>query len=71
MPQHQLTVYGQDEYGSIDGKAGGKCPEPKCLTIYVAHWCPYCTKAKPMIVKLTEELRSEGVEVNVIFWQYY
>ncbi len=66
MPQQQLTVYGQDEYGSIDGRVGGKCPEAKCLTIYVAPWCPYCTKAKPLIEKLTKELRSDGVEVAVI-----
>jgi len=66
MPQDQLTVYGQDEYGSLDGNIGGRCPEAKCLTIYVAPWCPQCARAKPMILKLTEELRSEGVEVSVI-----
>lgn len=66
MPQQQLTVYGQDEYDSIDGKIGGKCAESKCLAIYVAPWCPQCAKAKPMILKLTEELRAEGVEVAVV-----
>lgn len=66
MPQQQLAVFGQDEFGSIDGYVGGKCPEAKCLTVYVAPWCPQCLRAKPMILKLTEELRSEGVDVTVI-----
>jgi len=66
MPQDQLTVFGQDEYGSIDGRIGGKCPEDKCLTVYVAPWCPQCHRAQSMILKLTEELRSEGVEVTVV-----
>lgn len=66
MPQQLLTVYGQDEYGSVDGNVGGKCIESKCLTIYVAPWCPQCARAKPMILKLTEELRAEGVEVAVV-----
>ena len=66
MPQHQLSVYGQDEYGSIDGNIGGKCIEAKCLTIYVAPWCPQCARAKPMILELTEVLRAEGVDVSVV-----
>ena len=52
MPQQQLTVYGQDEYGSIDGMIGGKCLEEKCLTIYVAPWCPQLQHAwLPMLLK--------------------
>lgn len=66
MPEQQLAVYGQDEYGSLNGRIGGKCRESECLTIYVAPWCPQCARAKPMIVKLTEELRSEGREVAIV-----
>ena len=66
MPQQQLTVYGQDEYDSIDANIGGKCIEAKCLTVYVAPWCPQCARAKPMILTLTEELRAEGVEVSIV-----
>jgi len=66
MPYQKLAVYGQDEYDPINDYVGGRCPDAKCLTIYVAPWCPQCTKAKPMILKLTEELRSEGINVSVI-----
>lgn len=66
MPEHQLAIYGQDEYGPLDGNIGGRCFEEKCLTIYVAPWCPQCKRAQPMILKLTKELRAEGVNVSVV-----
>lgn len=42
------------------------CSTPKCLTIYVAPWCPYCRAATPMILALRDYLKKHGVDMRVI-----
>jgi len=42
------------------------CPTAKCLTVYLAPWCPYCRAATPMILALREYLRMRGVTTRVV-----
>ncbi len=66
MPYANLDVHNQDEFSSVSGKLGGRCTLKKCLTVYVAPWCPACKKLKPTIISLKDKLESEGMEVKVI-----
>jgi thiol-disulfide isomerase/thioredoxin len=66
MPHETLKVHNQDEFSSVSGKLGGRCATKKCLTIYVAPWCPACKQLKPTIISLKNQLEIEGMEVKVI-----
>ncbi len=66
MPRETLKVHNQDEFSSVSGKLGGRCGSKKCITIYVAPWCPACQKLKPTIISLKNQLEKEGMEVKVI-----
>lgn len=61
-----LKVENQDEYSASTETVGGRCYEKKCLTVYVAPWCPACKGLKPTIVALREALVDEGVDVKVV-----
>ena len=61
-----LNLQNQDAYSETSATVGGRCYEEKCLTIYVAPWCPACRSLKPTIVSLTEELQAEGFDVKVV-----
>ncbi len=69
MPHANLEVHNQDEFSSVSGKLGGRCTSKKCLTVYVAPWCPACKKLKPTIISLKDQLESEGMEVKIIVGQ--
>ncbi len=69
MPHANLEVHNQDEFSSVSGKLGGRCASKKCLTVYVAPWCPACKKLKPTIISLKDELESEGMEVKIVVGQ--
>jgi thiol-disulfide isomerase/thioredoxin len=66
MPSANLDVHNQDEFSSVSGAVGGRCSSKKCLTVYVAPWCPACKALKPTIISMRDELEAEGVEVKVI-----
>lgn len=61
-----LKVQNRGEFDVATATVGGNCYQERCLTIYVAPWCPACQKAKKTIVSLTKELQKEGVDVKVI-----
>ena len=42
------------------------CAKPKCLTVYVAPWCPACSNATATIQGLQSHLAAQGVPVRVI-----
>jgi hypothetical protein len=42
------------------------CPTRKCLTAYVAPWCPHCREATPAIIALRDYLKPRGVTTRVI-----
>ncbi len=69
MPRETLVVHNQDEFSSVSGKLGGRCAVKKCLTVYVAPWCPACKALKPTIISLKNQLEIEGMEVKVIVGQ--
>ncbi|WP_144395320.1 TlpA family protein disulfide reductase [Pleionea sediminis] len=46
--------------------AGGPCQAEKCLTIYVAPWCPVCKRTAPMINQLVPAAEAKGIEVDMI-----
>lgn len=69
MPRETLEVHNQDEFSSVSGKLGGRCATKKCLTVYVAPWCPACKKLKPTIISMKNQLEIEGMEVKVIVGQ--
>jgi thiol-disulfide isomerase/thioredoxin len=66
MPRGTLEVYNQDEFSSVSGTLGGRCASEKCLTVYVAPWCPACKKLKPTIISLKNQLEIEGMEVKIV-----
>ncbi len=66
MPNQTLKVHNQDEFSSVSGKLGGRCATKKCLTVYVAPWCPACKQLKPTIISLKNQLEIEGMEVKVV-----
>lgn len=41
-------------------------PNGKCLTVYVAPWCPHCREATSTIVELRAWLAARGVRTRVI-----
>lgn len=43
-----------------------ECPKPKCLTVYVAPWCPACRNATGTIQGLQAYLAGRGVPVRVV-----
>ena len=66
MPSQDLREYKSRSYGRTTKTIGGSCSVETCLVIYVAPWCPHCRKATPMIKQLTQELRADGIEVNIV-----
>lgn len=69
MPSETLEVHNQDEFSSVSGNIGGRCGSKKCLTVYVAPWCPACKTLKPTIISMKKEVEAEGVEVRIIVGQ--
>lgn len=69
MPTANLQVHNENPYNEMDGSVGGRCLGEKCLTIYVAPWCPACKSLRPTIIELAKTLSDEGIEVNVIVGQ--
>ncbi|MEB8433020.1 TlpA disulfide reductase family protein [Cocleimonas sp. KMM 6892] len=66
MPTANLQVHNEDPYNEMDGSVGGRCLGGKCLTVYVAPWCPACKSLRPTIIDMVETLEKEGIEVKVI-----
>ena len=66
MPRETLEVHNQDEFSNVSGNLGGRCATKKCLTVYVAPWCPACKKLKPTIISMKNQLEIEGLEVKVV-----
>lgn len=57
------------ELASVDGSKSvplDQCPTPKCLTVYVAPWCPYCVRSTGIIRNTRESLRARNVSTRVI-----
>jgi thiol-disulfide isomerase/thioredoxin len=52
--------------GSSEAVSLETCRTAKCLTVYVAPWCPHCRAATPMILALRDYLKTRGVETRVI-----
>ena len=69
MPTANLQVHNENPYNEMDGSVGGRCLGEKCLTVYVAPWCPACKSLRPTIIELAETLGDEGIEVKVIVGQ--
>jgi thiol-disulfide isomerase/thioredoxin len=42
------------------------CPTAKCLTAYVAPWCPHCREAAPAIISLRDYLSQHGVTTRIV-----
>ena len=61
LPEVSLPSLGSGAKTSLTS-----CPTAKCLTVYVAPWCPYCRAATPMIVALKEYLKDRGVTTRVV-----
>lgn len=52
--------------GSSETVSLQTCSTTKCLTVYVAPWCPHCRAATPMILALRDYLKTRGVETRII-----
>ncbi|WP_299871320.1 redoxin family protein [uncultured Cocleimonas sp.] len=66
MPTAILQVHNENPFNEVDGSVGGRCMGEKCLTVYVAPWCPACKSLRPTIIDMAKTLKDEGVDVKVI-----
>ncbi len=66
MPVGFLDRYEGERRIDKASMVGGVCSTDRCLTIYVAPWCPYCTQLTPVIDQMARDLQSEGVSVALI-----
>jgi thiol-disulfide isomerase/thioredoxin len=66
MPAQDLREYTDRSYGRKTKTIGGECAVDSCVLIYVAPWCPHCQKASPMIISLAQQLKSEGIGVEIV-----
>ena len=67
MPELSLIAYNgltKEEHGSR--LVGGSCAKQKCLTVYVAPWCPACRRATKMINGLTASVEKAGYDAQII-----
>jgi thiol-disulfide isomerase/thioredoxin len=65
MPGHALPVQ-NGVLRETPRLAGGMCSAERCLTVYLAPWCPSCRRAEPMVAQLREVLTREGRPVTVV-----
>lgn len=42
------------------------CPVKKCVTVYLAPWCPHCQSVGPAVLELRRLVAGRGVDVRVI-----
>ena len=42
------------------------CPTRKCLTVYVAPWCPTCRAASPLIKSLRDYLFKKHIDTRIV-----
>ncbi len=66
LPQQELAIHDHQNSNASSGFVGGGCSTDKCLLIYSAPWCPTCQRLTPVMIRLTQALRDEGVTVDVI-----
>lgn len=66
LPTAYLDVYENGRHSESGAMIGGKCISGKCLTVYVAPWCPACKGLTPTINKLANELEAEGISTQII-----
>ncbi|MFN7550745.1 MAG: TlpA family protein disulfide reductase [Pseudomonadota bacterium] len=65
LPGHTLAV----QAGAVKEPArtvGGACSAERCLTVYLAPWCPSCRRAEPMLAQLRAALARDGLRVDVV-----
>ncbi|MCZ8319595.1 MAG: TlpA family protein disulfide reductase [Lysobacteraceae bacterium] len=65
LPGHALPVQNGAQRES-PRMAGGVCSAERCLTVYLAPWCPACRRAEPMVAELRQVLAREGRPVMVV-----
>ncbi|MEM9303361.1 MAG: TlpA disulfide reductase family protein [Pseudomonadota bacterium] len=66
LPSRVLAVAGSKDTIMKVGQVGGACPSQRCLTIYVAPWCPSCRAMEPTINALGHQLEAEGMTVRLV-----
>jgi len=66
MPVSYLDRYQGERRIDSGSMVGGVCATERCLTVYVAPWCPSCNKLTPVIDQMAQDLREEGISVAVI-----
>jgi hypothetical protein len=42
------------------------CYQGRCLTIYLAPWCPVCRQSHDSVLALVEAMRARGVPTSVV-----
>lgn len=66
MPTLPLDLYQASSGETRQGLNAGQCLTDQCVVIFVAPWCPTCHKLTPMMNKLAAELKSQGIETQVV-----
>jgi thiol-disulfide isomerase/thioredoxin len=61
LPEISLTASNSNEAVPL-----ASCPTAKCLTVYVAPWCPHCRNAGANILSLRDYLKAQGIETRIV-----
>ncbi|MFI5361626.1 MAG: hypothetical protein ACHQ49_06630 [Elusimicrobiota bacterium] len=62
----QMPVLSLPTRDSSARVALNECPTSKCLTVYVAPWCPHCRGASPLISAVREDVAKRGVTTRIV-----
>jgi len=65
-PERTLSLSQKVSTQASEGTVGGPCKSSKCLIVYTAPWCPTSKAMHNTIISLEEELKQEGIEVQVV-----
>ena len=66
MPNASLPIFNGELQADTKKSVGGYCTFEKCLTIYLAPWCPSCRSAHSMILELVEDLEKSNITTNLV-----
>ncbi len=65
MPKEYMIYY--DKTSSVQtSKQRLNCPENRCLTIYLAPWCPQCRNSHTAILDVVKQLETRGIETTIV-----
>lgn len=65
MPTEYLVYY-EKNAAQQGQKKRLSCLRNRCLTIYLAPWCPYCRKSHAAILDAVKQLEARGITTSIV-----